>query len=78
MEPVKLGCIDNAVVSFDISQHPKAEIDCLDIIISSRIDTDFVCKTTINGITPKDIDALCYELQSLKYRLHPVGGEKDD
>lgn len=70
METVRLGAINNVMVSFDISHYLGVEdMDCLDITISSRIDTDFVCKTTINGITSKDIDQMCYRLQSLKRQI---------
>lgn len=44
-------------------------MDCLDIIVHSKIDTNFVYKTTIHNITSERIDQLCLQLQSIKTQL---------
>lgn len=65
----RVGFFGDTMVSFEISHHPNVELDYLDIVIYPRTDTEFVCKATINGIRPEDIDELCSQLQSLKKNL---------
>ncbi len=61
--------MSDTVVQFSISHRDNAPIDYLDLKVFTRCDTGFLCKTTFNCITAKDIDAMCTQLKSLKSNL---------